>query len=131
MDRARALRLGGSRDDANPWRTISWTVPLVLLPWFNVRYAPVTAILVRYALASRPSRRVGTLASSRPRASRPVALAAYHYVLYGFFDPRLVWGRRPEFALATLWEGLPGLALTRSSGCCRTPPCSPLCAVGF
>jgi hypothetical protein len=127
---ARALRLGGSRDDANPWRTISWTVPLVLLPWFNVRYAPVTAILVLYALASRPSRRVGTLVVAAAGVSA-VALAAYHYVLYGFFDPRLVWGRRPEFALATLWEGLPGLALDQEFGLLPYAPVFALCAVGF
>ena len=41
---------------------------------------------------------------------------AYHFALYGFFDPRRVYGRRPEFALSILPEGLPGLLLDQEFG---------------
>jgi hypothetical protein len=126
---ARSLRLAG-RPEAATGRTLSWALPLVLLPWFNVRYAPVTAILVLYALAARPPRRRALLVLSAASASA-VAIGAYHFVLYGFFDPRLVWGRRPEFALGTLAEGLPGLALDQEFGLLPYAPAMALCAAGF
>jgi hypothetical protein len=126
---ARALRLA-RRPASGPWLTISWAVPLVLLPWFNVRYAPVTAILVLYALVGRPSRREGALVVLAAGVSA-VAIGVYHFVLYGFFDPRLVWGRRPEFAIATLAEGLPGLALDQEFGLLPYAPVIALCAAGF
>jgi hypothetical protein len=44
------------------------------------------------------------------------ALGWYHHALYGFWDPRRVYGRRPELALATLGEGLPGLFLDQEFG---------------
>ena len=126
---ARALRLGREKD-ASAWRTVSWAAPLVLLPWFNVRYAPVTAILVVYALSARLPRARAALVLVASAVSA-VAIGAYHFVLYGFFDPRLVWGRRPEFALGTLAEGLPGLALDQEFGLLPYAPVMALCAAGF
>jgi hypothetical protein len=126
---ARTLRLAPEKD-APLGRALSWTVPLVLLPWFNVRYAPVTAILVLYALTARPAARRSVLLVAAGAVSA-VAIGAYHFVLYGFFDPRLVWGRRPEFAVATLAEGLPGLALDQEFGLLPYAPVMALCAAGL
>lgn len=126
---ARALRLGREAD-APPGRTLTWALPVVVLPWFNVRYAPVTAILVLYALSARPPRRRAVLVVVAAAVSA-VAIGAYHFVLYGFFDPRLVWGRRPEFALGTLAEGLPGLALDQEFGLLPYAPVIVLCVAGF
>lgn len=127
---ARALRKARDPIESNPWRVASWVVPLVLLPWFNVRYAPVTAILLLYALWASSWRRV-VVPLLLPAAASAAALGLYHFALYGFFDPRLVWGRRPEFALATLAEGLPGLALDQEFGLLPYAPIFALCAAGF
>ena len=48
--------------------------------------------------------------------------------LYGFFDPRRVYGRRPEFSLAPCPRGCRGCCSTRSSGSSSTRPSS-RCAV--
>ena len=42
-----------------------------------------------------------------------------------------MWGRRPEFALGTLEEGLPGLALDQEFGLLPYAPVLALCAAGF
>jgi hypothetical protein len=59
------------------------------------------------------------------------AIAAYHFVLYGFFDPRRVYGRRPEFALRTLPEGFPGLLLDQEFGLLVYAPLFALALPGF
>ncbi len=51
-----------------------------------------------------------------PMAASAAALAAYHHVLYGFFDPRRVYGQRPEFSAATIPTGLPGLFFDQEFG---------------
>jgi hypothetical protein len=51
-----------------------------------------------------------------PCALSAVGLLLHHQALYGFWDPRRVYGRRPEFSLATLVEGLPGLLLDQEFG---------------
>jgi hypothetical protein len=126
---ARSLRLA-RESEATTRRTLSWAVPLALLPWFNVRYTPVTAILLVYALSARLPRSRAVLVVMVSAVSA-VAIGAYHFVLYGFFDPRLVWGRRPEFALGTLAEGLPGLALDQEFGLLPYAPVLALCVAGF
>lgn len=127
---ARTLRLARRNEGATTWGVLSWAVPLVFLPWLNVRYAPVTAILVLYALGARPPWRKAILIGAAAGASA-LAIGVYHFTLYGFFDPRLVWGRRPEFALGTLAEGLPGLALDQEFGLLPYAPVLALCAAGF
>jgi hypothetical protein len=83
--------------------------------WLNVRYAPLATIVAAHALWRHP--RVRTLVSVLvPCAVSAAGLLLYHHALYGFWDPRRVYGRRPEFALATLPEGLPGLLLDQEFG---------------
>jgi hypothetical protein len=62
-------------------------------------------------------RRAGTaVALVGPAVLSAAGLLVYHQALYGFWDPRRVYGRRPEFALGTLGEGLPGLFLDQEFG---------------
>jgi len=88
---------------------------LAALPWLNVRYVALLGLLaVGLLVARRPRRLVAALAAAL--AASGAALAVYHFALYGFLDPRRVYGARPEFALATLLEGLPGLLLDQEFG---------------
>lgn len=104
-------------------RAGSWTpreaclvsLALAFLPWLNVRYAPLSVLMAAYVLWQRPARRV-VMAFAAPAILALGALLLYHRALYGFYDPRLVYGRRPEFALAALGEGLPGLLLDQEFG---------------
>ena len=104
--RARALR---------PPEALLVGLVLAFLPWLNVRFAPLALVVALYALWQGVRLRVA-LAVSGPLVASAAALAFYHHVLYGFFDPRLVYGRRPEFSLSTLPEGLPGLLLDQEFG---------------
>jgi hypothetical protein len=88
---------------------------LAFLPWLNVRYAILAAVLGIYWLCARPRARAAA-AFAAPAVASLAALGLYHYVLYGFFDPRRVYGREPELALATLGDGLPGLLLDQEFG---------------
>ena len=90
-------------------------IAVALLPWFNVRYAVLTAVLVLFALSARPPR-TATLAWVAPSLVSAVAIALFHFHLYGFFDPRRVYGRRPELALSGLPIGLPGLLFDQEFG---------------
>jgi hypothetical protein len=112
---ALALR-GATRVAADPPRRIApWALGLAFLPWLNVRYAILAALIFLYALWRRPcARRAAVLMV--PSLLSGALLAWHHWRLYGFFDPRRVYGRRPEFALATLPEGLPGLLLDQEFG---------------
>jgi hypothetical protein len=102
---------------------------LAFLPWLNVRYAALSLVLALFALAQRPGwRRAGWLFLA-PVVSA-AALGAYHQILYGFLDPRRVYGRRPEFALGTLREGLPGLLLDQEFGLLVYAPVFALAPLG-
>jgi hypothetical protein len=85
------------------------------LPWLNVRYVPLAALVVVHALW-RQRRVRSLLALAVPGLVSAVGVALYHQALYGFLDPRRVYGRRPELALGTLREGLPGLLLDQEFG---------------
>ena len=108
LRQARAERL--SRSSA-----LAIGVAAAALPWLNVRYAPLAAIVVAHALWRHRSLRPALLVGA-PVLASVVALAAWHHALYGFFDPRRVYGRRPEIALATAPEALPGLFLDQEFG---------------
>jgi hypothetical protein len=95
--------------------TAGWAASLALLPWLNVRYAPLAALLAAYGLSRWPGwRKAGLLGGLG--ALSAVTIALYHRALYGFFDPRLVYGRRPEISLSTLGTGLPGLLFDQEFG---------------
>lgn len=101
---------------ATAWRTALATgIALALLPWLNVRYAVLTIGLAAFALAGRPAVR-SALAWVGPSLVSAAALALYHQRLYGFLDPRRVYGRRPELSLAGLPVGVPGLLFDQEFG---------------
>jgi len=78
-------------------------------------YAPLGAVVVAHALWRH--HRVRSLASVLvPCTVSAVGLLLYHQALYGFWDPRRVYGRSPELALANLPEGLQGLFLDQEFG---------------
>ncbi|MBI3932241.1 MAG: hypothetical protein HY317_02400 [Acidobacteria bacterium] len=95
--------------------TLALGAAVAFLPWLNVRYAPVAVLLLLHAAWHRRDRR-GVLLLLWPAVSSAVALAAYHHALYGFLDPRRVYGRRPELSLAGAPEGLQGLLLDQEFG---------------
>ena len=78
-----------------------------------MRYAPLALLVLAHAVWRH---RRAALALVTPLLASVAGLGLYHYVLYGFWDPRRVYGRRPELALATLREGLPGLFLDQEFG---------------
>ena len=100
------------------------------LPWLNVRYAPLAAVVVAHALWRHP--RVREMATVLiPCAVSGAGLLLYHRALYGFWDPRRVYGRSPEFSLATLAEGLPGLLLDQEFGLLVYAPVLAIALPGF
>lgn len=103
---------------------------LAFLPWLNVRNALLAALLALYVLSRIRGWRRG-LAVVAPIVASAAASAAYHSILYGFLDPRRVYGRRPEFALGTLAEGLPGLLLDQEFGLLVYAPIFALAAPGL
>jgi hypothetical protein len=109
-----ALRRAGDRE-ATPWRTFAWAGVLALLPWLNVRYALLPVLVFAHFLLRRPTARI-LFSALAPLALSALSLAAYHSILYGFFDPRGVYGRTREFSLAGLPRGLAGLFLDQEFG---------------
>ncbi len=103
---------------------------IACLPWLNVRYVLLGAILLAYGLLVRPGlrERVALLA---PVAASAVGIVAYHFILYGFLSPGRVYGRRPELSLGTLPEGLPGLLLDQEFGLLVYAPVFALALPGF
>jgi hypothetical protein len=100
------------------------------LPWLNVRYAPLAAVVLAHALWRNPRARLA-LAALAPAVVSGAGLLVYHQALYGFWDPRRVYGRRPEFALSTLGEGLPGLLFDQEFGLLVYAPVLALALPGF
>jgi hypothetical protein len=100
------------------------------LPWLNVRYAPLALLVVAHALWRHPRVRVAA-AVLGPAVASGVGLLAYHQALYGFWNPGRVYGRRPEFALSALREGLPGLLLDQEFGLLVYAPALALAIPGF
>jgi hypothetical protein len=111
------------------------------LPWFNVRYAILSAAIL-VALAWRPWREAhetSPFAWARPDLRAPAlvllgsvaALGLYHFELWGFFDPRRVYGRNREFSFAILPEGLPGLFFDQEFGLLVYAPIFVLSLGGF
>jgi hypothetical protein len=88
---------------------------IAFLPWLNVRYVAFAIPLLAYGLwgTTRLSERLKLVI---PAGVSALASAVYHYVLYGFFDPRGVYGRRPELSIAGIPDALPGLFLDQEFG---------------
>jgi hypothetical protein len=125
---ARALRQGRA---PTSWRSALVTgAALAFLPWLNVRYTILTLALLAFGLAARPAARVA-LAWVVPSIASAAALALFHFHLYGFFDPRRVYGRRPELSLAGLPNGLPGLLFDQEFGLLAYAPVFALAVPGF
>jgi hypothetical protein len=115
---ALALSFGlrkGSEERLGPSGAIAVGVAAAVLPWLNVRYAPLAVLVVGHALWRHRGVRLA-FAALGPGLLSAAGIMVYHHVLYGFWDPRLVYGRRPELALGTLREGLPGLLLDQEFG---------------
>jgi hypothetical protein len=110
-----ALRRGRDLAAARTADVVLLGAALAMLPWLNVRYAVLAVLLLLFAFTGRPSRRAAAVLLALA-ATSAVGLAAYHQALYGFLDPRRVYGRRPEISLATLPEGLPGLLFDQEFG---------------
>lgn len=104
------------RPDGGGWGgALAWGTALAFVPWLNVRYSLLPVVVLLYFLSQRPKARE-VAAAIGPMAVSALALASYHSILYGFFDPRRVYGRRPEFAWATLPDGVAGLLLDQEFG---------------
>lgn len=105
---------------------------LAFVPWLNVRYLPFPALLLLYALAARPRMKVPpALALVAPSFLSVAASALYHFQLYGFFDPRRVYGRRPGFAWARLPAGLEALLFDQEFGLLVYAPLFALALLGL
>src|SRR5262245_12868617 len=110
-----ALRRARCAGTGSPRAALVWGAVLAFLPWLNVRYALFPILVLLYALAQRPSRIVAVAALS-PCVISALALAIYHHALYGLFNPASVYGQRPELALRSLVEGVPGMLLDQEFG---------------
>jgi hypothetical protein len=100
------------------------------MAWLNVRYAPLGIVLIAHALWRHPRART-LVAVLVPCVVSAAGLLVYHQSLYGFWDPRRVYGRRPELSLSTLVEGLPGLLLDQEFGLLVYAPVLALALPGF
>ena len=110
--------------------SLAWGAAVGLLPWLHFRYAPLAAILALYALGPRQGRRLAVAGLAICGLSA-AGLGLYHQWIYGSFDPRVVWGRRPELSFATLPEGIPGLLLDQEFGLLVYAPIFALCVPGL
>ncbi len=123
------LRHGG-RDPLSARRALAVGGAAAALPWLNVRYAPLALLVVAH-LVWRQRRGPQLVASVAPLLASIAGLAFYHHALYGFWDPRRVYGRQPEMALATLRDGLPGLFLDQEFGLFIYAPALALAGLGL
>ena len=125
-----ALRRGRDLSAGRTADVVLLGAALAMLPWLNVRYAVLAVLLLVFSFTGRPRRRAAAVLLALA-ASSAVGLAVYHEALYGFLDPRRVYGRRPEISLATLPEGLPGLLFDQEFGLLVYAPIFVLAIPGF
>jgi hypothetical protein len=105
----------GRESALGPGGALTIGLAAAALPWLNVRYVPLAALVVLHALWHQRRLRSAVVLVV-PVLVSAAGVALYHQALYGFLDPRRVYGRRPELALETLREGLPGLLLDQEFG---------------
>ena len=108
------LRRGREPWKLSPAAAAGLATACAFLPWLNVRFVPLTIILLLY-LAVQPNRK-RLVALAAPTLISAAGVAIYHWILYGFWDPRLVYGSRPELSVAALPEGMQGLLLDQEFG---------------
>jgi len=125
-----ALRRGRDPWSASRPAGAAWALAIAALPWLNVRYAAVAAALLALALCGRPPKRVAVVLSASLVLSA-IAIALWHFHLYGFFDPRRVYGRRPELSPSLLPEGIQGLLLDQEFGLLPYAPVFALAVPGL
>jgi hypothetical protein len=112
------------------WVALGLGVAASFLPWLNVRYVPVAGLLLLHALWQRP-RWPGALGLVGAAVVSAAASALYHFTLYGFFDPRRVYGRRHDLALARIPEGVGGILFDQEFGLLIYAPILALSLFGF
>ncbi len=127
---ALGLRRGRDLGRLSPAMAGALGLAVAFLPWMNVRYAPVSAVLLAYGLWPRPPRRAA-LAFLGAGIASGLALLIFHFALYGFWDPRRVYGRRRDLSLLRMPEGLGGLLLDQEFGLLVYAPLFALAAFGF
>ncbi len=110
--------------------TLALSSAVAFLPWLNVRYSVIALILLLSILSFRPPLR-RALAVVGPAIVSASGIMLYHFVLYGFFDPRRVYGRRPDLGFHHLWQGLPGILLDQEYGLLVYAPVFVLAAAGI
>lgn len=103
---------------------------LAFLPWLHFRYALLSAILAAAVLLSH-RRRLLWITTAAAGAFSLAAIVLYHERLYGFWNPAWVFGRHPRFALASIFEGVPGLLLDQEFGLLIYAPVLALVPLGI
>ncbi len=106
------------------------------LPWLNVRYAILSAAVFGALVwrLMREGQRASGLAGLKVAlipAVSALGIGLYHFALWGFFDPRRVYGQKREFSLDVLPEGLPGLFFDQEFGLFVYAPIFALSISGF
>jgi hypothetical protein len=115
--------------------TLPWGAALALglaasyLPWLNVRYTPVSILLLLYLLWHRQDRR-GWVSVGAAALGSAGAVMLYHWVLYGFLDPRRVYGRRHDLSFLRIPEGVAGLLFDQEFGLLVYAPLFAFAVVG-
>ena len=123
-------RAPGIREARRAWSALAVGTLIGALPWLNVRYAILSAVLLAFVASQRP-RRGRVLAVVMPALVSAAGIALYHHVLYGFWDPRRVYGTTREFALSVMPQGLPGLFLDQEFGLLVYAPVFALAPLGI
>lgn len=124
------LRHGRRLAHKPAWVAFSLALAVSFLPWLNVRYVPVSVVLLLYLLWHRFSRS-GALSVVGPAVASAVAIGLYHFALYGFVDPRLVYGRRHDLSLLRIPEGVAGILFDQEFGLLVYAPIYAFALVGF
>jgi hypothetical protein len=112
-----ALVLHHGRDirQASLARALGLGTAIACLPWLHVRYIIPAVLLLAFLLLGRPPVR-RALALVLPSLLSAIGIALFHWILYGFLDPRRVYGHDPVLAIANIPTGLAGLFFDQEFG---------------
>jgi hypothetical protein len=109
------LHHGRDLSSSSIWKALGIGTAIACLPWLNVRYGVPAVLLLAFLFCARPCWRLA-VSIVGPVLASALALGLYHHILYGFLDPRRVYGRRPGIDLAHVLNGFPGLFLDQEFG---------------